>query len=428
MTASQGKVFDQDLINQRCDAHVRYLAGRSEGFLADFRDQTLSGLALKNRNLSDSLMSGAQLDGCDLSGSDFTDADLSGANLAGANMAGCIFLRTDLRGCDLSDANLIACDFTDADFRELAITPNLAFVAPEEGDAEDDASIIVRLQQLHAKVKTTVLDRANLSGSKLAYARLGAVSAKSAIFDDASLLNTRLNRSQISDARFCNAMIVGGDFSGADLSSADLRGCDRDSAKFEHAKTDGMLTGPMPDVAAEFKPATLLASRELEKRIRNHQKLCRSHGKEGKPVSFDGIDLRELEDLEGASLTAFHGVGANLSGMNLEGAELQGAVLRGADLRGTRLVNADLRGADLSGAHLNHADLRGARLDPLILGGNREFPVTLTNAIGRYIDCRDANLKDANLDGADFSYGRFGNTVLQGVDLDTTRMDNVFRD
>lgn len=427
MTAQPGKQMNQASIDQHCEAHARLLSGQPNGFLADFRGKLLAGLNIMNRNLAESNMSGAQLDGCDLSGSDFTDADLSGASLVGANMAGCIFRRTDLRGCDMSEANLVACDFTDADFRELAVLPNLALVAPEGGD-EDDAAINARLSRLHAKVKTTVLDRANLAGSKLAYARLGAVRAKSAIFDDVSLLHTRLNRSDFSEARFCNAMIVGGDFSGADLSSADLRGCDRDSANFDNAKTDGMLTGPMPEAVAEPEPAIVLATRELEKRIRDHQKLCRSDGKEGEPASFDGLDLRELDDLAGASLTAFHGAGANLSGMNLDGAQLQGANLRGADLRGTILVNADLRGADLSGARMNHSDLRGARLDSLILGKDRKIPASLSEVTGRYVDFRGANLSGANLSGADLSYGRFKDAQLDGVDLDETCMDGALRD
>ena len=427
MTVLQGKQFDQGLIDQRCDAHARYLVGQPDGFLADLRDVKLSGLHFKNRNLAESLMSGAQLDGCDLSGSDFTDADLSGASFVGANMAGCIFQRTDLRGCDMSGANLVACDFTEADFRELAVPPNLALVAPLDGD-EDDAVIIARLSRLHAKVKKTVLDRANLAGSKLAYARMGAIRARSAIFDDASFLHTRLNRSDLAEARFCNAMIAGGDFSGADLSSADLRGCDLESATFDNAKTDGMLTGPMPEAPADVEPAIVLAKRELEKRVRDHQKLCRSDGKEGEPASFVGLDLRELDDLAGAALTAFQASGANLSGMNLEGAELQGANLRGADLRGTILVDADLRGADLRGARMNHADLRGARLDSLVLGKGRQIATSLTGVMGRYIDFRDANLQGADLRGADLSYGRFKDTRLDGVDLGDTCMDGALRD
>ncbi|EJC4633013.1 pentapeptide repeat-containing protein [Salmonella enterica] len=70
--------------------------------------------------------------------------------------------------------------------------------------------------------------------------------------------------------------------------------------------------------------------------------------------------------------------------------------MRDANLRGANLCGADLRGANLCGAYLRGADLRGANLCGADLRG-----ANLCGAYLRGANLRGANLCGANLCGAD---------------------------
>ena len=424
MSALEKMTFNQQDVDLRCEAHARLLAGKPNGFLADFRGASLDGLSFVGKDLSESLFSGASLIGCNFSNSNLSDSDFSGALLSEANLSGSNLSRSDFRGSDLTRATLIASDCTETDFRELTQTPDLAIIAPEDGE-EDDKIVLQKLQKMKSNVLVTKLDGANFSGSKMAHCRLVAVSAIEAIFDDGNLIHSKLNRARLEKARFCNSMINSTDFSGANLEDADLRGSPDESAIFDQAQTKGMMTGPAPDPVPEPETAEILHVRDMEKRISKHEKLCRGNGGDGVPAIFEGLDFRVLNELSGRSLTALQASKANLSGMNLEGTELQGANLRGADLRGTNLRGADLRGADLSGAFLTHADLRQCRLDPLVLTSERLIPVSLEGVVSRYADFRGADLTQANIKDADLSYSKLGDAKLNGVDLDTAKTDGV---
>ena len=83
------------------------------------------------------------------------------------------------------------------------------------------------------------------------------------------------------------------------------------------------------------------------------------------------------------------------------------ADLRGADLRDADLCGANLRGADLRGADLRDANLCGANLrDANLRGANL-----------RGADLRDANLCGANLRGADLRGANLCGANLCGADL-----------
>ncbi|EBG7039859.1 pentapeptide repeat-containing protein [Salmonella enterica subsp. enterica] len=73
-----------------------------------------------------------------------------------------------------------------------------------------------------------------------------------------------------------------------------------------------------------------------------------------------------------------------------------------ADLRDANLYGADLRGADLRDANLYGADLRGADLRDADLYG---------------ADLRDADLRDADLRGADLRGADLRGADLRGADL-----------
>ncbi len=77
---------------------------------ADLRDANLIGADLSDADLRSANLSGAKLSGADLRDGDLRGADLSGANLSGADLRG-----ANLRDADLSGANLRADNLSGAD-------------------------------------------------------------------------------------------------------------------------------------------------------------------------------------------------------------------------------------------------------------------------------------------------------------------------
>ncbi|MFB2937584.1 pentapeptide repeat-containing protein [Aerosakkonemataceae cyanobacterium BLCC-F154] len=84
--------------------------------------------------------------------------------------------------------------------------------------------------------------------------------------------------------------------------------------------------------------------------------------------------------------------------------------LRGADLRGANLGGADLREAKLEGAYLGGANLWGTNLESASMEG--------TNLVG-------ANLGDANLEGANLEGANLGNANLEGASLGGANLGNA---
>jgi len=95
-----------------------------------------SGATLERRNLSEAVLSGADLSGAnlenanlrdsklkgaDLSGANLSSANLSGAELNRANLSGANFLGADLSGATLLDANLSDCELSFSDLSKADI-------------------------------------------------------------------------------------------------------------------------------------------------------------------------------------------------------------------------------------------------------------------------------------------------------------------
>ncbi|MBO6797898.1 pentapeptide repeat-containing protein [Maricaulis sp.] len=401
MPATANAPDRQQEIDRICDEHARALSGSGGGF-ARFDGEDLSRLVLTNRDLQDASFADCDLSGADLSGSDLRGANFSGAKLVGARLIGANLDDTDLRGCDMSEADLSASQCQNADFRELARLPAIG----SEGTPT-------------ASVQSTKLGNARLGGVNFSHARLAGVEAEGADFSDANLNNSRLLRAKLKNAVMQRAILTATDMSGADLTDADMRGALEKDLKLAQAITSGMLTGELDEEATNgFEPDD--DPRPLTSKLRDHEKLCRTQGKDGAPASFKGMDMREVGDLRERELTAMQAHGANFSGMDMRDIALQGAKLVQADLRGCDLRDADLRGADLSGANLSHADLRGARLDSLTLGAGRSLPSNLANADCRYTLWEGAQLNGVAATGACFAYARISDeqaTTLAAADL-----------
>ncbi|EDB5291244.1 pentapeptide repeat-containing protein, partial [Salmonella enterica subsp. enterica serovar Corvallis] len=91
--------------------------------------------------------------------------------------------------------------------------------------------------------------------------------------------------------------------------------------------------------------------------------------------------------------------------------------LRGADLCDANLRGANLRGADLRGANLCDANLRGANLRGADLRGANLCGANLRGADLRGANLCGANLCDANLCGANLCGANLCDANLCGADL-----------
>lgn len=162
--------------------------------------------------------------------------------------------------------------------------------------------------------------------------------------------------------------------------------------------------GPLNDVRIPtiitLSDGKTILKDELFRLLDDHEKWCKTNGKEGYRLDFSGgnfqkLDLHEFE-LSHANLSRSRIYDANLSGAelyqadlsgswmwngNLSQAKLQNANLRQADLVVANLKQAFLAYADLSGARLMGADLRRANLKGTILTGVDFFGADLKSAV-----------------------------------------------
>ncbi len=103
---------------------------------------------------------------------------------------------------------------------------------------------------------------------------------------------------------------------------------------------------------------------------------------------------------------------ATLRGNALAGANLQSSDLRAAQLRVADLVGTELWGANLAGADLTGADLAGARLSCANLR-----KASLSGSDLRRSDLQGSFLISTNMRGARMPRAKFGETVIDNVDL-----------
>jgi len=150
-----------------------------------------------------------------------------------------------------------------------------------------------------------------------------------------------------------------------------------------------------------------------------------------KGANLANASLRESDlwgaDAEGAALGGANLHGCNMAGANLEGADLERANLIEADLRGANLREADLERATISRADLRGATLIGVDLQYAILtfAHLERAHVGDKNEPGLRANLREANLQGANLRRADLTGANMQGVNLRGADLSDTIFDDV---
>ncbi|HLN24377.1 MAG TPA: pentapeptide repeat-containing protein [Patescibacteria group bacterium] len=155
-----------------------------------------------------------------------------------------------------------------------------------------------------------------------------------------------------------------------------------------------------PPPAKAVKPvAAAAAGLDVGQMLQDHALWVQSAATQGKRAALEGEDLSSQSFVE-AQLN-----NAMLRRCDLSGSDCTGAQMQGADLRHAEFIGCTLIDSNLALARLRHATFRGCRFDRANLKG-----ADLAGA-----DLREAKLGDADLAGANLLEVRLAGADLSGV-------------
>jgi uncharacterized protein YjbI with pentapeptide repeats len=318
-------------------ARIELPAGAQGGVCFEERDLTgvdLHGLDLRGVDLRQAFLEGADLSGCDLRGANLTRAVLARARLDGADLTG-----AQLAGANLGKASLVGVKL--------------------EGSADLTGAVLVGADLTRASLRAARLDRVDLSEARFEDTDFSGVVGEGVTFTRVDLRGLRLAGASLRKGSFLEVDARGVDFSGTDLTGATFQG----------AKASRAI----------FRGATLHKLRAVRGSV------------------FDGADFLGAK-LARANLRFMSLVGCDFSGADLDHADLSGCDLQEANLHravacGARFVQADLRRANLTAANLMHALMGSANLRGANLTSANLFRVDLCRAeVDRGTITKDANL------------------------------------
>ena len=229
-----------------------------------------------------------------------------------------------------------------------------------------------------------------------------------------------------SDLRKCDLSgkdLRGLDLAGADLSFAVLTNVDMSRVDLTGAKlTEADLTGANLERALLI--GATISGASVEKANFSNVDLTSTDISDIR--SFDGAILVETvfpegAELNGATFVAADLTRASLSGADLEQADFTRAILYRTDLSQTVLVeatfrSANLEGTRLDGANLQRAHLVGTDLSKIYFESKPDF---------READLENANLNGAGLDGVDFSGANLEEVRLNRAEMRATIFTNA---
>lgn len=224
-----------------------------------------------------------------------------------------------------------------------------------------------------AKLKKAPLAGVDLTGAKLPHAD----------FSEADLSGANLSGAELSGANFSGANLSGANLSNAELRKARFRGARLDQTVLTQAKLSRANLSEIQAEGLQAAGADLSDAELPEARL--------SGG------SLEGALLRR------AQLPRIQLKGTSLARAQLEEAFLERAVLEQVSLEGAVLLRANLVGATLrqlsnvQGASLREADLAEARLEQLSLAG-----MDLSEAILDQVTLVEVQFEGANLHNTDF--------------------------
>ena len=326
----------------------------------DLTGTILTGIDLSDYDLTGTILTGADLTGTILRGANLTDANLTGVDLSGMDLTGTILRGVDLSnrgltgtiltGADLTDANLTGVDLSGMDLTATKFNnANLEGVNLQN----TDLSFAEFVQVDFTKIKNKSLAGADLTGASFAHSNLSGVDLSGGILELTNFWNADLTD---QDFTVLDVISVGLAFADANLSNSNFESVDLEPKE--------MFTQVFKNKAYLMKEKE---NKDIVKDLFGESTLIIIMSKEvqGNDLVVSYIFINSFRDA------------------NLENVNFKNANLRIASFYSANLTNADLSGADLSGAVLNDADLSNANLE----GANLERT---------YVKCKNHPICESN--------------------------------
>ena len=191
--------------------------------LIDFREVDISGLNLRNADLSNIYFIGAKLQGTDLTNAildntklmeaDLSNARLNGASLFGTQLQGASLTNAELNGAQIDSADLTRANLSSAKMRKSGIYYSSFFLANL-----NDANLS------KSAAKETDFERASLQNANLSNVFFKRVDMSNTDLRRTNMRNAQIGFSYMNKADLREADLSDSALPDLDLSDADLRG------------------------------------------------------------------------------------------------------------------------------------------------------------------------------------------------------------
>lgn len=364
---------------------------------ADLRGLDLSGFDLRSANLNRAALHDTNLSRCDLAQASMVCAGMERTKLEGASM----------RGAYVHAMAAQVCNFKDADLSGLVDATGSLFHGCPMAGVKLGGSMLSGATFYQCDLERASFQGANLQGATI----------NECVVDNASFSAALVSQMTITKCRMRGATFSGA--SGTGLVLQRLTSCDElvlDNAHLPALRLDGLagvgvsarsLDAPSADVlacaleAADFSRASLCASRWLS---------CR----------MPGIDLSGCK-LEEAMFRA-----CLFNGANLEAALCENVQIVECQLKKARMAKLGGRCVTIRDTAMDDVDLREAYLYRAVITGDPPSAAAMTNVdfrcanlVQAYVN---ANLRGADLRGANLTYARLNQANLAGADLSGCNM------
>lgn len=194
-------------------------------------DADLSGVILKQVNLTRTNLISVNLSGVNLTNADLSDANLGSVNLtradlSGANLSGVNLTRVDLSGANLSGVNLTRAKLISADLSGINLT-----------NADLSGAILTNVDLGSANLTRVNLSGINLNGVDLSGADLRDANLRDANLSGAILSGVDISGADLRDANLARSQALGTNFKGAIFTGA----CIEDWSINSHTKLDDII-------------------------------------------------------------------------------------------------------------------------------------------------------------------------------------------
>ena len=180
---------------------------------------------LKRNEIIEIIEKGASLADEDISFLDLSHIDFKKCDLSGTTLTGSVLTGANLSGCNLTDSLMAEVSAEGANFRESKMD-DVFFQRGIITKADFTAVTMIDASIFMMRCEEAIFDSAQMAGIKILRSKMVGASFKNADMENASLKG--------SDIQNC-------DFSGSKLTHCDMRQVLPQGARFEAARTEGVL-------------------------------------------------------------------------------------------------------------------------------------------------------------------------------------------